>query len=417
MTTVLPAVVLTDAELDVLELALSGGIRDVAALVRGLPDGTVLSDAENTPLARVDGDELVALKPFAHTPGPQWDLEVRMPLSEVNQDVDVVLVVDEVPTRGDVQRARAAFDDRAGTILVVAPVARDLAPAGSVGAAGLARAAGDLARTLRETGHDARALVVPWPAAGQGGQTLSLGGHAFDDIVRPLGAGSVHSIAEGRPADEQQRVEALLSVREDAVNELYLPAQALDIERALAATGRRGAVVLFTGLSGSGKSTVASALRGELEDDGIRTTQLDGDEVRQFLSRGLGFDRASREANVERIGYVASLVAHHGGVAVAAPIAPFASTRRRVRELAEGAGAAFLLVYISTPLEVCEARDRKGLYAKARAGEIPDFTGISSPYEVPADADLVIDTSVVGVEDAVAQVRGALDARLASARS
>jgi sulfate adenylyltransferase len=127
----------------------------------------------------------------------------------------------------------------------------------------------------------------------------------------------------------------------------------------------------------------------------------------------LGFDRASRELNVERIGYVASLVAHHGGIALAAPIAPFASGRARVRELAEAAGAAFVLVHVSTPLEVCEARDRKGLYAKARRGEIPDFTGISSPYEAPDDADLVVDTSVTDVPDAVAAVRAALERALA----
>jgi sulfate adenylyltransferase len=134
--------------------------------------------------------------------------------------------------------------------------------------------------------------------------------------------------------------------------------------------------------------------------------------VRQMLSAGLGFDRAGRDLNIRRIGYVASLVARSGGVAIAAPIAPFAETRAYVRRRAEEEGV-YLLVHISTPLAVCEARDRKGLYAKARAGEIPDFTGISSPYETPDDADLVIDASVVAVEDAVAQVRVALSARLA----
>ncbi len=156
---------------------------------------------------------------------------------------------------------------------------------------------------------------------------------------------------------------------------------------------------------------MARALAAELDDEGRHTTLLDGDEVRHHLSKGLGFDKASRELNVERIGYVASLVASHGGVAVAAPIAPFASGRARVRELAEAAGA-FLLVHVSTPLEVCEARDRKGLYAKARRGEIPEFTGISSPYEAPTDADVVVDTSQVDVAEAVARVRAALSGRL-----
>src|SRR5690606_6806827 len=106
------------------------------------------------------------------------------------------------------------------------------------------------------------------------------------------------------------------------------------------------------------------------------------------------------------------LLAKHGGIAVAAPIAPFAAGRAGVRELAESAGAHFVLVHVSTPLEVCEARDRKGLYAKARAGEIPDFTGISSPYEEPADAEVVIDTSQVSVEEAVRTVRTYLANRL-----
>ena len=150
---------------------------------------------------------------------------------------------------------------------------------------------------------------------------------------------------------------------------------------------------------------MARALAAELEDDGLGTTLLDGDEVRQHLSKGLGFDRASRETNVERIGYVAALVARHGGIAVAAPIAPFAAGRARVRALAEEAGAHFVLVHVSTPLAVCEARDRKGFYARARAGEIAEFTGISSPYEEPEDADLVIDTTDVPVPEAVDRVR------------
>jgi sulfate adenylyltransferase len=172
---------------------------------------------------------------------------------------------------------------------------------------------------------------------------------------------------------------------------------------------RRGLAVLLTGLSGSGKSTLAQALASELRR--TRTvTLLDGDDVRRLLSAGLGFDRASRELNVERIGFVAATIAHHGGCAIAAPIAPFADGRRRFREQVEAEGE-FFLVHVSTPLEVCEARDRKGLYAKARAGEIPEFTGISSPYEPPDDADLRIDTSVVDVPDAVALILAGLRQR------
>lgn len=167
-----------------------------------------------------------------------------------------------------------------------------------------------------------------------------------------------------------------------------------------AGTGR-GLVVLFTGLSGSGKSTVARAVRDQLmETTDATVSLLDGDEVRRHLSAGLGFGPADREINIRRIGWVAAEIAYHGGVAVCSPIAPFDATRREVRALAAARGAHFVLIHISTPLAECERRDRKGLYARARAGEIPDFTGISAPYEVPTDADLVIDTSTVSIDAA-----------------
>jgi sulfate adenylyltransferase len=167
---------------------------------------------------------------------------------------------------------------------------------------------------------------------------------------------------------------------------------------------RRGLVVFFTGLSGSGKSTLARALVDRLLEDGRRTlTVLDGDEVRRMLSAGLGFSRADRDLNVRRIGWVAAEVARHGGTAVCAPIAPYAATRAAVRRDVEATGD-FVLVHVATPLAVCEARDRKGLYAKARAGEIPGFTGISDPYEAPADADLVLDTTDRSIDDCAAEV-------------
>lgn len=169
-----------------------------------------------------------------------------------------------------------------------------------------------------------------------------------------------------------------------------------------------GRVILLTGLSGSGKSTIAKLLVERLADVEPRTVSLlDGDEVRLILSSGLGFSREDRIMNVRRIGWVAALVAKHGGIAVCAPIAPYAVMRDEMRARAEEAGR-FLLVHISTPLEVCEQRDRKGLYAKARAGEVPQFTGISDPYEVPSDADLVIDASVVDPAVAVDRIVEAL---------
>ncbi len=167
----------------------------------------------------------------------------------------------------------------------------------------------------------------------------------------------------------------------------------------------RGVVVLLTGLSGSGKSTIARGLRNALLESGGRTvTLLDGDVVRRHLSAGLGFSRQDRDTNIRRIGWVAAEIGRHGGLAIASPIAPFAATRAAVREMVESAGGEFLLVHVATPLAECEGRDRKGLYARARAGEIPDFTGISSPYEEPTDADLRIDTTARTVADAVDEV-------------
>lgn len=131
--------------------------------------------------------------------------------------------------------------------------------------------------------------------------------------------------------------------------------------------------------------------------------------VRRLLSAGLTFSRADRDLNIRRIGYVAAEITRHGGVAVCAPIAPYAATRAEVRAMVEETGD-FFLVHVATPLEVCEARDRKGLYAKARAGEIPEFTGISDPYEEPADADLVVTTEDRTVEESVAEVLAALRA-------
>ncbi|MGN9784660.1 adenylyl-sulfate kinase [Nonomuraea sp. ZG12] len=172
---------------------------------------------------------------------------------------------------------------------------------------------------------------------------------------------------------------------------------------------RRGLVVFFTGLSGSGKSTIARGLRDALLELGTRTvTYLDGDVVRHLLSKGLTFSKADRDLNIRRIGFVAAEAARHGGLAICAPIAPYAATREEVREMVESVGADFLLVHVATPLEECERRDRKGLYAKARAGLIPEFTGISDPYEEPDDADLVVDTTHISVEAAVEQVLGTL---------
>lgn len=156
---------------------------------------------------------------------------------------------------------------------------------------------------------------------------------------------------------------------------------------------QRGFTVFFTGLSGSGKSTIANALMVKLlEMGGRRVTLLDGDLVRKNLSSELGFSKHDRDLNIQRIGYVASEITKHGGIALCAPIAPYAATRRAVRGTIEATGGGFIEVHVATPLEVCEQRDRKGLYARARAGEIKEFTGISDPYETPENPEIVLRT-------------------------
>ena len=155
---------------------------------------------------------------------------------------------------------------------------------------------------------------------------------------------------------------------------------------------KQGFTVFFTGLSGSGKSTIANALLVKmLEAGGRNVTLLDGDHIRQHLSSELGFSKEHRDLNIQRIGYVASEITKHGGIAICAPIAPYAATRRIVRDMCEGVGG-FVEVHVATTLETCEARDRKGLYAKARAGIIKEFTGISDPYEVPEKPEIVLQT-------------------------
>jgi sulfate adenylyltransferase len=396
--------VLTDDELDALELHLGGGTT-TPALTAGDGGPVTLTDAENTPLAVLDGGSATPVKPLARAAGPHWDPALRRAARDVATDVrravgpdgDVLaVVVDEAPTTAELG-ALPGLVAGAAAVLVLAPVARRSPAAGALGGPGLARVATQVRDAALAAGAPrVDAVVVPWA---QGPLTA--------DAARAHGANRVTRLADARPAEVQEAVAALGTVWTDAVERLYPPDVAREVADAAAHARRTGTVVFFTGLSGSGKSTVARALAAELDDEGVRTTLLDGDEVRQHLSKGLGFDKESRELNVERIGYVASLVAHHGGVAVAAPIAPFASGRAKVRALAEAAGR-FVLVHVSTPLEVCEARDRKGFYAKARRGEIAEFTGISSPYETPDDADLVIDTSQVSVADAVAQVRAVL---------
>ena len=167
---------------------------------------------------------------------------------------------------------------------------------------------------------------------------------------------------------------------------------------------RQGFTVFFTGLSGAGKSTIANALLVKfLEMGGRPVTLLDGDIVRKNLSSELGFSKEHRNINISRIGYVAAEITKNGGIAICAPIAPYDAVRRQVREMIEPLGG-FILVHADTPIDVCEQRDRKGLYAKARAGIIKEFTGISDPYETPEDADLSLLTTELTPEQAAQEV-------------
>jgi adenylylsulfate kinase len=168
-------------------------------------------------------------------------------------------------------------------------------------------------------------------------------------------------------------------------------------------SSRTGGTLWFTGLPSAGKSTVAHALADQLRADGVDVQVLDGDEVRPHLSAGLGFTRADRDTNVRRIGWVARLLASHGTVVLVPVIAPYAEARQAVREDHDAAGVPFAEVFVSTSLEVAEQRDVKGLYARARRGEITGMTGVDDPYEQPATAELELDTAALDLETSVAR--------------
>jgi len=177
-----------------------------------------------------------------------------------------------------------------------------------------------------------------------------------------------------------------------------------ELRRSFPPRHKQGVTIFFTGLSGSGKSTIANILLTKfLETGGRPVTLLDGDLVRKNLSSELGFSKEHRDINIRRIGYVASEITKNGGIAICAPIAPYDATRKHVRQLIEPYGG-FILVHIATGVEVCEQRDRKGLYAKARAGILKEFTGISDPYEVPADAEVTINTGDLSPEEAAQEI-------------
>ncbi len=209
------------------------------------------------------------------------------------------------------------------------------------------------------------------------------------------------------PAVEAPDEPALLAAIEasEPINQWSTwPEVVSELRRARPPRSQQGFTLLFTGYSGSGKSTIAKTVMSKLMAIGTRrATLLDGDVVRTHLSSELGFSREHRNLNVLRIGFVAAEITKFGGIAICAPIAPYASTRAQFRAMVEAVGG-YVEVHVATPLEVCEARDRKGLYAKARAGEIAEFTGISDPYDVPETPELRLDTTDLTPDAAAQQV-------------
>jgi adenylylsulfate kinase len=169
-----------------------------------------------------------------------------------------------------------------------------------------------------------------------------------------------------------------------------------------------GATVWLTGLPSAGKTTIAHALAERLRGEGRRVEVLDGDEIREFLSAGLGFTRADRHTNVQRIGFVAELLASNGVTALVPVIAPYADSREAVRKRHQAEGSAYLEVHVATPVEVCSERDVKGLYAKQAAGEISGLTGVDDPYEQPESPDLRIESHTQTVQESAAALHALL---------
>jgi sulfate adenylyltransferase len=378
-------VILNSAGVDLLELVRLGA-QPSSALHRYLTDDTtvLLCDEENTPLSELSPAGVKHLRPLATGVGLAWSQELRLPVASVAQHAGptLALIAHLPPSSAELDALVArAKEVGAKRLFLCALASRTPAADGEVQPSGLLRALTSAAEQLKRSLPTCQItlLALPWPN----------GELNPEDLARAYGATEITTGAERYSADAPKG---------------YPASSAAEIERARKTEWNKGAVVFFTGLSGSGKSTVAAALAELLRDEGARgVTLLDGDAMRRSISAGLGFDRVSRNTNVQRLGTAAAEVARAGGIAIAAPIAPFIEGRALAREAA--AGLPFLLIHINTPLEVCEERDRKGLYAKARAGEISDFTGISSPYEAPLDADLTIDASTVSANDAAELVK------------
>ncbi|WP_244246856.1 adenylyl-sulfate kinase [Nocardioides euryhalodurans] len=375
----------TPRELDDLELLTTGALaplvgfgHDGSPVTLSLPDGLAdtevveLVDPEGLPLARVT-TATGAVEPLTHHQyGPFRRLyltpaQVREQYAGATfvpvTDALTTTQLDELASLGGRTVLLALVGTGTPALSPVATIRATLAAASRIGA---------------------EVVAVP------------LASHGDAEADHALGVQVVATYADGDPVH---------ALPEPASDDAWPDDVAAIVEADQPAPEDQGLVLFFTGLSGSGKSTLARALMDRILEQGERSvTSLDGDVVRRHLSAGLTFSKADRETNIRRIGWVAAEISRHGGLAVCSPIAPFAETRAQVREMVEEAGGAFFLVHVATPLEECERRDRKGLYAKARRGEIPEFTGISSPYEEPDDAAVVVDTTGRTIEDALDDV-------------
>lgn len=336
-------------------LSLSPDLRDLQSIAVDLPDAddVTLEDVEGVPLIRIRSGASTWLSPASPRPFARLHVQTPHPFATTHW-------IDTLPTAETVEHLLGQPGPQC--LLATAPT---VATRGRPSSEALTRSC-----LAAVAGTKIAVRVAPMPASA--------------------------------PMQWRKTVLAELNAEQGSTSGAVAPA----VETAaVGGRPRRGAVILFTGLSGSGKSTVARALRDHIVEAGTRPVSLlDGDAVRRTLSAGLGFSAADRERNIERLGWVAAQIAAHGGLAIASPIAPFAHTRERVRHTVHACDADIYIVHVATPLAECERRDRKGLYARARAGNIPDFTGISSPYEAPESPDLRIDTTNIDVATAVGEV-------------
>ena len=367
--------------LDALERMRIGAVPDSDAITLPLdPDtrerataGLEVVDPEGVPVAAYSPDQLTAngaegTPEWLSEPSPRPYERLYLPPAQVRGATDEQTATVVIDRNLTTQQAKAIRDLAEGGHLLLLVLA---GPTRSP----YSRGVGRLRASMRLAGQltDAEVVALPLdPREAQEDPTL------LDTVVASYSRGRVTLLGQHDP--ESNRADGL--------------------------------VLFFTGLSGSGKSTVARAVREAiLEQDGRPVSLLDGDVVRRHLSAGLTFSPEDRDTNIRRIGWVAAEIAYHGGTAICSPIAPYDATRQAVREMTTDRGGDFVLVHISTPVEECARRDRKRLYAKAMAGEIPNFTGVSAPYEEPLDADITIDTTDISIDAARDRVLDLLRSR------